>query len=108
MSKDAVPQLALPGEEKIEYGVAYQVVSCEPFTSEVQGFVGYRLVLQAEEGEPFAIPLWSRDVVGRKSKMGAFLVALGQDISAWPGQWVEFLSWEPRNREVIERTPPKK
>ena len=108
MSKDTVPQLALPGEEEIEYGVAYEVVSCEPFVSDVQGFSGYRLVLQAKEGEPFTIPLWRRDVVGRKSKMGAFLVALGRDMKSWPGRWVEFLLWEPRNREVIEHAPPEK
>ena len=108
MSKDTVPQLPLPGEEEIEYGEAYEVVSCESFTSDVQGFNGYRLILQAKGGEPFAIPLWSRDVVGRKSKMGAFLVALGQDIESWLGRWVEFVTWEPRNREVIERTPPEK
>ena len=107
MSESTVPQLALPGEEEIEYGVVYQVVSCEPFTSDVQGFKGYRLVLQAEGDELFAIPLWSRDVVGRRSKMGAFMMALGQDIESWPGRWVEFVAWEPRNREVIERTPPE-
>jgi len=108
MSENVVPQLPLPGEEEIEYGVAYEVVSCGSFTSDVQGFSGYRLVLQAEGGEPFAIPLWSRNVVGRKSKMGAFLVALGQAISEWPGRWVEFVTWEPRNREVKEHKPPKK
>ena len=44
--------------------------------------------------------LWLRPVVGSRSKLGAFIAALGNDIDKWVGKKVKIITWRHRNREI--------
>lgn len=93
-------KLPLPGEEAIKRGVPYQIVVVEPFTSEVQKFVGQRVVLEDKKGKQLAIALWEREVAGLKSKLGAFLTVLGDDTDTWAKKTIVFLKWAERDRQI--------
>jgi len=100
MPEGKMPQLPLPGEETLKLGQKYVILSVEEFKSDVQGFLGWRVTLDGGKDDLLAIPLWVRDIVGRSSKLGAFLVALGQDSDSWNGHIIEFVKWQPRDREI--------
>ena len=97
----ADPTLPLPGDEAVQLGIPYKVTAVQDFVSEVQGFSGYRVILDGGEGNQIAIPLWYREIAGRRSKLGAFMVALGEDIPEWTGKKIVFVNWQDRER-VIE------
>jgi len=96
------PKLPLPGEEELVVGKTYLVEDVQKFHSEVQGFEGYRLTLSAGPNDVLAIPLWTREIAGRKSKLGSFMMALGEKVGSWNGRCVIIKTWEPRNRVVEE------
>ena len=96
------PSLLMPGEEALELKHPYTVVNVEPFTSEVHGYQGYRVILDGGEDHQLAIALWHRPVASRTSKWGSFAVALGEDMSKWLARVIKVISWEPRNRVVEE------
>jgi len=94
------PQLPLPGEEAIKLGKDYVIMSVDDFTSEVQNLHGWRVTLDGGKDDTLAIPLWFREVVSQRSKMGSFIAALGNDPDAWNGHTIQFVSWVDRNREI--------
>lgn len=99
------PELPLPGEETLKLNTPYVIMAVDDFESEVQGYHGWRVVLDGGGDEILAMALWYRDIVGRMSKLGAFLAALGNEKDAWAGRTVKFLSWEKGDRvlEVVEK-----
>lgn len=44
--------------------------------------------------------LWLADTASSTSKLGSFLVALGNDTEKWIGQNILFREWSNRNREI--------
>lgn len=44
--------------------------------------------------------LWLSDTASSTSKLGSFLVALGNDTKDWIGKTVLFREWSNRNREI--------
>lgn len=100
MTKTQLPQLPLPGEEAIVLDKEYTIVSVEEFTSDVQGFYGWRVTLDGGPDDLLAIPLWVRDIVGRKSKLGSFIEALGNDPKVWEGRIIKFARWVERDRLI--------
>lgn len=94
------PDLPLPGEEAIELGVKYAIVSVEEFKSDQQGFLGWRVVLDGGSDKLFAIALWTRDIVGRRSKLGSFIEKLGNEPDDWPPHVIKFVMWADKNREI--------
>ena len=98
--KIPMPDLPFPSDEAIKLNKDYVLVDVSPFTSEVQGFNGYRVVLDGGSDDLIAIALWSREVVGRSSKLGSFLVALGRDQEEWTGKIIQFVAWQPKDRLI--------
>jgi len=95
------PKVVKPGEEGIELGRKYQIKGVEDFISDLQKLEGLRVTLVDSAGDEIAIALWTgRKVVGRKSKFGSFVVALGEKPSNWIGQEIIFESWSKANRQV--------
>ena len=95
-------RLAMEGEEVLKLGQAYKIKDTEEFTSELKGYKGIRVILEAEDGKLLAIPLWLREQVGRKSKLGAFLALLGDNTAKWKGKKIQFVSWEQGKRIIKE------
>ena len=101
-NKGKLPQLPLPGEEAIVLNKDYLIMSVEEFTSDVQGFFGWRVILDGGSNNLLAIALWVRDIVGRKSKLGAFIETLGNDPDGWVGKIIRFVSWVAKERAIME------
>jgi len=98
-----LPEMPLPGEECMILNHTYEIKNVESFTSELRGFEGIRVTLNDGSDLFWAVALWmGRQIVGRKSKLGAFILALGNDPDKWVGQKIQFKKWEPRDR-VIEK-----
>jgi len=100
MTKEHTPQLTLPGDEAVKLDKDYIILTTEEFVSDVQGFLGWRVTLDGGANNILAIPLWVRDIVGRSSKTGSFIVALGDDHAKWVGHTIQFVSWQPRDRKI--------
>jgi len=97
-----LPQIPLPGEEKLKLDHAYRIVSCEEFFSELRNYHGLRVTLNGGTDDLIAVPLWLRETAGRKSKIGAFVSVLGEDVDRWVGKVIVFREWKPRNRVIEE------
>ena len=97
-----LPFLPPAGEEALQLDKTYVVVSVDEFTSEVQALKGYRIVLDGGEDHVLAIAAWHRPIVGRKSKLGAFMVALSEDMTTWPARKIQVKKWVERDREIVE------
>ena len=63
-------------------------------------FKGLRVECEDMKGNPFVEVLWTREVVGPNSKLGAFVVALGKDTKNWIGKKIRIVKWSERVREV--------
>lgn len=100
------PKLPLPGEEILRLNYDYLIMDIEPFKSEVNGYFGFRVTLDGGKDNTLALALWYRETVGRKSKMGSFLTALGENPTSWAGKMIRFVSWDAKNR-VIALQPAK-
>jgi len=93
-------ELVLPGDEAIEEGKTYKILEVQEFTSQLQGFAGYRVILDAGKNDKLSIPLWKRSQIGRKSKLGAFVSVLGSNTDDWIDKTVRFITWQPRRRQI--------
>lgn len=100
MTTPKMPELPLPGDEAVKIGHKYTIITVEPFTSEVQQYNGWRVTLDGGKDNLIAIPLWQVEIAGRKSKFGAFIVALGNNPDKWIGKTIEFVTWAERNRQI--------
>jgi hypothetical protein len=103
-SKNTVqePRLADKGEEALKLNKEYVVVGAEEFVSEVNGYHGIRITLDGGTEDVLAIPLWVSEVVSRKSKLGAFMVALGTDYKKWGAERIKVTRWNQKDREVVK------
>lgn len=103
-SKNTTPavRLADKGEESLKLNHDYVVVGAEEFISEVEGYHGLRVTLDGGTDDLIAIPLWVSEVVSRKSKLGAFMVALTPDYKKWGGERIKVTRWNNKDREVIK------
>ena len=105
MGKRQAPELPLPSDEAVKLEVEYVILKVEEFESELNRYEGWRVTLDAGGGEMIAVPLWYGKTVSRESKLGAFLVALGNDYDAWIGKGIKFISWVEKARliEVVTK-----
>lgn len=82
-------------------GLVGTIVKAEKVITAVRGFRGVRVTVKGEDGNEYAEMLWMRETVGSKSKIGAFINALGRDLSKWAGKKIRIVAWRPRDREVV-------
>jgi hypothetical protein len=103
-SKNTVqePRLADKGEEALKLNKDYVVVGAEKFISQVNGYNGIRVTLDGGTDDILALPLWVSEIVSRKSKLGAFMVALGTDYDKWGGERIKVARWNAKDREVVK------
>jgi len=82
-------------------GHIYQIHDPELFTSAVRSYKGLRVPLtdQTDQMEVIAV-LWTRDIAGEKSKLGAFISVLGNDTDTWNGKKIKILKWRPGERQI--------
>jgi len=88
-------QLPEPKENKI-----YKITGAELFTSQVRAYKGLRVTMESTDGEKAVSALWTRTVAGERSKLGAFVKALGDDTDTWVGKTIQFAAWRQGNREI--------
>lgn len=56
--------------------------------------------ITADDGKVYSEPLWVREVVGRRSKLGSFISALGKNPREWLGKRVRIVSWRQGARSI--------
>ena len=84
-----------------EEGHTYRIEKVEYVRTPIQGLEGWRITLKdVKDGTIHETMLWKRERVGASSKLGAFLVLLGNKPQQWIGKIIEFVSWKPRNRRL--------
>jgi len=84
-----------------EEGHTYQIKETELFTSQVRGYKGLRVAMtDVYDSTEVVAALWTRDIAGEKSKLGAFIVALGSDTDTWPGKKINILRWKTGDRQI--------
>lgn len=81
-------------------GRTYTITGVEMFTSKVQSYKGLRVTMVDDPGNMVVAPLWLRDEAGQRSKLGAFITALGANTDNWINKKIKFLSWRPKDREI--------
>ena len=106
--KDKV-QVAM-GQEP-EEGKTYVITSVEHVKTAVRGFEGIRVTMKStnpRDKNVYTTMLWSREVAGASSKLGAFLKAFitalgeaGYNTDNWVGKTIRIVSWQPRKREIV-------
>jgi len=60
-----------------------------------------RLTLKDNEEKEYSTALWVKQYVSQYSKLGAFITALGSDITTWTGKRINVISWEQGKRIVM-------
>jgi len=94
-------QVPLPADEDLKLGTPYRIKRVEPFTSQLRGFEGIRVEIEEVGGtQALSIPLWQRELASRRSKIGAFVIALGDDTDKWIGKQIVFEAWARGNRVI--------
>jgi len=53
-----------------------------------------------DEGKKYSEPLWVREVVGARSKLGSFVRVLGRNPRLWIGKRVRIVSWRQAYRAI--------
>jgi len=98
------------GADDVVEGVAYEIVNVEELTTDVQQLAGIRVQLLSAKAQEGNVVLWKRPITGTTSKLGVFMVALGDETDKWLHKWVLFKVWLPRNRviEVVPEPEPSK
>jgi hypothetical protein len=95
-------------------GQTYIVTAVEEIKTAVQTFAGLRVSLEPEKRKKddendYATMLWSRDVAGIRSKLGAFISAFleffddeekAMETDNWKGHKVRIVSWKSKDREI--------
>ncbi len=94
-------------------GATYEITGVDEVTTIVRGFKGIRVTMKStnpKDKKQYATMLWFREVAGAQSKLGAFIRAFKEffgdeeqalDTDNWIGHTIRFISWKPRNREVV-------
>jgi len=88
------------GADDMTEGVPYEITDVEEVTTDVQSLSGIRVTLLSVKAEEGNVMLWQRKVTGVRSKLGAFITALGSDTDKWLHKWVVLEPWQLRNNVV--------
>jgi len=81
-------------------GQIYRIEKVEVFTSAVRGYRGLRVTMVDENGNLTVEPLWTREVASTRSKIGAFIAALGKNTDNWVGKKIRIVDWRPGSRKI--------
>lgn len=86
---------------EIVAGKTYRITSAEETTTEVHDYKAVVVMLESvPEGEMYNTMLWIQKTVSQRSKLGAFLNALGDDSDKWKGKVIEVVKWAEKDREI--------
>jgi len=97
------PELGIEvGEgDTVELNVPYEIVNVEEdVTTEVRFLQGVRIEFMPSKGEVARVMCWRRPVVGKASKLGAFITLLGTNTDDWLHKWVIFRNWVQGGRTI--------
>jgi hypothetical protein len=78
----------------------YTIQEVETFTSQVRAYKGLRVKMVTAQNEVAVSALWLRQVAGKKSKLGAFVTALGNNTDNWVNRRIRIVAWRDKNREI--------
>jgi len=81
-------------------GKIYIIQEVEFFTSTVRSYKGLRVTMVGEANETVVETLWTREIAGVRSKVGAFIHALGKETDAWKGKHIRLVEWHANNRKI--------
>jgi len=92
-------------------GLSGTISKVEVIKTQLKGYDGVRVVLsntnceecgkaQGLDTNDHAGMLWLRDNVGQKSKLGAFIIALGDDTDNWVGKKIVIKTWQSKARAI--------
>jgi hypothetical protein len=92
-------------------GLSGTISKVEVIKTQLRGYEGVRVVLsntnceecgkmQNLDTNEHADMLWLRDNVGQKSKLGAFIIALGDDTDNWVGKKIVIKTWQSKVRAI--------
>lgn len=97
------------GADDVAEGVPYEIVNVEDIVTDVRQYSGIRVQLLSKKAEEGTVVLWKRKVTGETSKLGVFILNLGNNTDKWLHKWIIFKTWEDRNRvlEVVPTPAPK-
>jgi len=82
------------GADDIGVGVIYTIITAEEVKTEKAAYNGIRVGLVDKDKDEGSVMLWQRAVTSPRSKLGAFLVLLGDDTDKWLGKKVVFKDWQ--------------
>lgn len=100
-------KIVTPLPEPME-GKEYTIIDAERITTARQHLDGIRVVLEDDEKNRYGTMIWLREQATPSSKLGAFVMALGDDISLWKGKTIRIVSWSQRNRKIVAVEKRKK
>jgi len=81
-------------------GQVLTIKKVEYVKTALRGFEGIRVTAVDDDGNEYAEMLWLREVVGPTSKLGTFIVKLGNKPAKWVGKRIRIVSWTQRNRQI--------
>ena len=89
------------GADDVTEGIAYEIINIEDITTDVQSLQGIRVSLRDQKGREGNVMLWKRRITGTGSKLGVFIILLGDNTDKWLHKWVIFKVWQDRKRELV-------
>lgn len=96
-----IPSEVREGADNVELNIPYEIINVEDVTTEVSAFSGIRVELLTKTGKVGSIMLWQRPVTGTASKLGVFMIALGDNTDKWLHKWITFIGWDKGNRNIV-------
>jgi hypothetical protein len=81
-------------------GLVGTIIRAEKVKTQRMGYEGIRVVVQDEKGNQYGEMLWIREQVGTRTKLGTFIVALGNDTRKWLMKKIRVISWKPKDRAI--------
>ena len=81
-------------------GLVGTIVKAEKVKTMRMGYDGVRVILEDEQKNQYGEMLWLREQVGTRTKLGAFIITLGNDIRKWIGKKIRIVSWKPKDRKI--------
>jgi len=92
-------------------GLAGTISKVEIIKTQLRGYEGIRVILSdtncEECGKAKGLDtnehgdmLWLRESVGQKSKLGAFVLTLGNDTDNWIGKRIVIKTWQSKSRSI--------
>lgn len=103
LGETKTPKLSvkLPDPEPVKDGI-YTITKVEEVNVNTPNgqMSGFRVSLVDDRGSPYSTMLWEKETASKKSKIGAFVSALGPDTDLWINHKVLFASWAEKDRVV--------